>query len=61
MKVKLTHRGGYRVFRSRVEICECKTEREAIEAATNVKLGEPNATVRISADYDIDVELEPEE
>ena len=38
MKVKLTHRGGYRVFRSRVEICECKTEREAIEAARIEKL-----------------------
>lgn len=61
MKVKLTHRGGYRVFRDRVTEVECKTEREAIEAAVNLKTGQPNATVRISADYDIDVELEPED
>ena len=58
MTIKLTHRGGFRVFRGRVTVVECKTEREAIEAATNVKLGEPDADVRVSADYDIDVEIE---
>lgn len=61
MSIKLTHRGGFRVFRGRVTVCECKTEREAIEAATNVKLGEPDAVVRVSADYDIDVEMTEEE
>ena len=61
MTIKLTHKGGYRVFRERTLIVECKTEREATQHAINVKLSSPGKDVSIEVDYRVDVELEPEE
>lgn len=58
MKLKFTHRGGFRVFRDRVEESTHKTEREALQAAICVKQCNPDAAVRVVADYEVDVETE---
>lgn len=55
--IKTTARGSYRVFRDRVQESNHATEREAIEAASELKAANPKAYIHYDHDYSVDVEL----
>lgn len=58
MKLTALGSGYYRVFKDGVEVSKHTSEREAVEAATNLEIADPSKAITYKHDYEVKVESE---